>query len=382
MNDVLMPHVKDLFSLSFLQTSLVQSAFFIAYLVFGIPAGWLISKTGYKKGIMLALAIVVIGLLLFVLTPEFGTFTMVLLALFVLGSGITILQVAANPYIISLGSPETASSRLNLAGIFNSFATMINMIIGGSMLFVSHSSSITEKFEAMRGPYFFLGAVVILFAGIIGISKLPEIHFDTEQVGRRNLKGVWTYKHLLLGAGAIFFYVGAEVSIGNMLIEFLQQSKMGGYNKDEAKWFISIYFMMSMIGRFLGFLGLQKVKAERGLIFVSIMAVYFVIICMFTSGAVSRTSIIMLGLCNSIMWPCIFPLSLSGLGKYTSQGSGLLVTMVFGGAVIPLLQAYLAENVIGFNMSFIVVLACYIYILYFALVGHKWAKESESEVHE
>jgi FHS family L-fucose permease-like MFS transporter len=187
---------------------------------------------------------------------------------------------------------------------------------------------------------------------------------------------------LLLGAGAIFFYVGAEVSIGNMLIEFLQQSKMGGYNKDEAKWFISIYFMMSMIGRFLGFLGLQKVKAERGLIFVSIMAVYFVIICMFTSGAVSRTSIIMLGLCNSIMWPCIFPLSLSGLGKYTSQGSGLLVTMVFGGAVIPLLQAYLAENVIGFNMSFIVVLACYIYILYFALVGHKWAKESESEVHE
>lgn len=380
MNDVLMPHVKLLFDLSFMQASFVNFAFFIAYLVFGLPAGWLISKIGYKKGIMLALSILVLGMILFILTPEFGTFAMVLVALFVIGSGMTILQVAANPYIITLGSPETGSSRLNLAGGFNSFASMINTFIGGSLLLVPADSSIPEKFEAMRGPFFFIAAVVLIFAIIIGISKLPEIKYETRQdLSSSNIRGLWEYKHLFLGAGAIFFYVGAEVSIGNILIDYLHQPKMGGYTSADAKWFVLFYWMTCMIGRFLGFITLQKVKAERGLIFVSIMAVYFVFVGMFTSGVVSRTSIIMIGLCNSIMWPCIFPLSLSGLGKYTSRGSGLLVTMVFGGALIPLFQAYLAEYVMGYNLSFIVVLFCYLYILYFALVGHKWARQSAME---
>ena len=156
-------------------------------------------------------------------------------------------------------------------------------------------------------------------------------------------------------------------------MDYLHQPKIGGYTHEEAQWLVTIYWMLMMIGRFLGFLTLQKVRADRGLLFVSIMAVYFVFVGMFTSGYVSMSAIIMLGLCNSIMWPCIFPISLSKLGKYTSLGSGLLITMVVGGALIPLLQAYLAENVLGYNLSFVVMLVCYIYVLYFALVGNKWA---------
>jgi FHS family L-fucose permease-like MFS transporter len=374
MNDVLMPHVQNLFKLSFFQSNFIQSAFFIAFLVCGLPAGWIISKIGYKKGIMLALGVLTLGLILFILTPEFGTFNMVLVALFIMGCGITIAQVAANPYIISLGTPETGSYRLNLAGIFNSFARIINTIIGGTLMLLPPDSTVTEKFEVMRGPYFIMAALVLIFAAIIGISKLPEIHYDTEQeVATRDIKSIWHFKHLILGAGAIFFYVGAEVAIGGVLMDYLHQPKIGGYTHEEAHWLVTIYWMLMMIGRFLGFLTLQKVRADRGLLFVSIMAVYFVFVGMFTSGYVSMSAIIMLGLCNSIMWPCIFPISLSKLGKYTSLGSGLLITMVVGGALIPLLQAYLAENVLGYNLSFVVMLVCYIYVLYFALVGNKWA---------
>lgn len=376
MNNVLMPYVKELFNLTILQASLVQWAFYIAYLVCGFPAGWVISKIGYKRGIMLALGITGIGLIMFILTPIVGTFAMVLASLFVLGSGITIAQVAANPYTVALGSPDTGASRLTLANVFNSFATMVMPIIGGSMLFTVANSSLEDKFDAMRGPYFVLAAVVLIFAAIIGISKLPEIKYDTvQEIGGKNLKGMWQYKHLILGAGAIFCYVGAEVSVANMLTDFLAQPKMGAFTKEEANWFISVYWGSAFVGRFLGFILLQKVKAERALVFVSIMAVYFIFVGMFTSGIVSRVSIVVIGLCNSIMWPCIISSSLAGLGKYTSQGSGLLITMVFGGAIIPLIQAYLAENWIGVNLSYGVDLLCYIFILYFALVGPKWARE-------
>ena len=378
MNNVLMPYVKYLFKLSILQASLVQGAFYIAYLACSFPAGWLISKIGYKKAVMAALCITMVGLIMFIFTPEFGTFVMVLVSLFVIGSGITIAQVAANPYTIALGSEETGTSRLTLANVFNSFATMIIPIIGGSMLFVNDNTlTVAEKFEAMRGPYFVLAGVVLVFTAIIGISKLPEIKYDVVQegVGSNNLRGIWKFKHLILGAGAIFCYVGAEVSVGNMITDYLAQPKMGSYTAEEANWFVSFYWGSAMVGRVLGFILLQRVKAERALIFVSIMAVYFVFIGMFTSGIVSRSSIILIGLCNSIMWPCIISSSLAGLGKYTSQGSGLLLTMVFGGAIIPLIQAYLAENWIGVNLSYGVDLLCYIFILYFALVGPKWARE-------
>ena len=218
----------------------------------------------------------------------------------------------------------------------------------------------------------------MIFTIIIGISKLPEIKYDqVQQVGSNNIKGIWQFKHLILGAGAIFCYVGAEVSVGNMLTDYLAQPKMGGYSAGEANWFVSFYWGSAMVGRVLGYLLLQKVKADKALIFVALMAVYFTFVGMFTSGTVSRSSIILIGMCNSIMWPCIISSSLAGLGKYTSQGSGLLLTMVFGGAVIPLVQAYLAENVLGINLSYVVDLFCYIYILYFAFVGPKWAKQDE-----
>lgn len=383
LNDVLVPHMKNIFHLSTTQSTMVQFSFFLPYFFFSLPAGWLIGRVGYKKVIMIALGIVSLGLFLFISAVSYGVFEYFLVSLFVLGAGLTLAQVAANPYIIALGPIETGSSRLNLAGGLSSFANTVNIIIGGSLLFVGANASITEKIEAMKFPYFIMAGIVLLYAIVIGFSKLPQIRYVSEQATGSNLAGVWQYKHLLLGAGAIFAYVGAEVSIGTILIDFLQHKSMGEFSEVDAKWFVTLYWMGAMIGRFVGFFTLQKIKTERGLLFVSIMAVYLVFICMFTSGTVARTAIVMVGLCNSIMWPCIFPLSISGLGKYTSQGAGLLCTMVVGGAIIPMIQAFLAEETgLGYNFSFIIVLLCYIYILYFALVGHKVAaKEAEIYGH-
>jgi len=372
MNEIIVPELQNLFNLSFLESSFVQSSFFLAYFLCAFPAGWLITKVGYKKGILIALVILVIGLVLFIITPSYHNFYLVLGSLFVMGVGITIAQVVANPYIVALGTRETASSRLNLAGGFNSLATTVNTIIGGSMLLVaSDNMNAEEIIHSMRNPYFIMAGVVILLGILIYISKLPEIKYDDIQESKMEIGRLFKFKNLVLGAFAIFFYVGAEVSIGNVLIKYLQQPKMGGFTKDSAFWYVALYSVGAMVGRVVGFFTLQKIKAERGLIFVSIMAVYFVFVGMFTSGMVSRSCILMLGLCNSIMWPCIFPLAISGLGRYTTQGSGLVITMVVGGAIIPVFQAYLAENVIGYNLSFVVVLLCYVYILYYALVGHK-----------
>lgn len=383
LNDVLVPHMKNIFHLTTTQSTMVQFSFFLPYLLLSLPAGWLIGQVGYKKVIMIALGIMSLGLFLFISAVSYGVFEYFLVSLFVLGAGLTLAQVAANPYIIALGPIDTGSSRLNLAGGMNSFATSINTIIGGSLLFVGANASIVEKIDAMKFPYFIMAGIVLLYAIVIGFSKLPHIRYASEQATGSNLAGIWQYKHLLLGAGAIFAYVGAEVSIGTILIDFLQHKSMGGFSEVDAKWFVTMYWMGAMIGRFVGFFTLQKIKTERGLLFVSIMAVYLVFICMFTSGTVARTAIVMVGLCNSIMWPCIFPLSLSGLGKYTSQGAGLLCSMIVGGALIPMIQAFLAEETgLGYNYSFIIVLLCYIYILYFALVGHKVAaKEAEIYGH-
>ncbi|MBY0425500.1 MAG: glucose/galactose MFS transporter, partial [Cytophagales bacterium] len=193
---------------------------------------------------------------------------------------------------------------------------------------------------------------------------------DKNEVSSEDGNGAWGYRHLVLGAFAIFFYVGAEVAIGSILIDYLSQPFMGALKHEEAAKYVSWYWGGAMIGRFIGFFALQKVKAEKGLVFVSAIAIVLISIGMTTTGNIAIWSIVAVGLFNSVMWPCIFPLSLDGLGKYTSQGSGILVMMVVGGALVPLLQGFLAD-VIGYQMSFLVVLICYAYILFFGLKGHK-----------
>ncbi len=368
LNDILVPHFKDLFHLTNVGALLVQFCFFGAYFVMSIPSGWIVGRIGYKQGTLVALSVMGLGLLLFLPASILIFYPLFLFALFVVGSGLALLQVAVNPYIGALGSPETAASRLNLAGGFNSLATTIAPRIGAAFIFIAAGASTSELAHSVRMPYAVLAACAFFMAAVTALVHLPNV--IEKAPARSSADGsAWKFRHLRLGALAIFCYVGAEVAIGSMLINFLGQPSMGALSHAAAAHYVSLYWGGAMVGRFIGFIVLRRVRAERALAFVSASALLLVAIAVQTHGNVAMVAIVSCGLFNSIMWPCIFPLSLDGLGKFTSQGSGILVAMVVGGAVIPEIQGMLADA-FGYQRSFIAVLFCYAYIVYFALRGH------------
>ncbi len=369
LNDILIPHFKDLFHLKIVEALLVQFCFFGAYFVMSLPCGWIVGRIGYKTSIVVALAIMGIGLLLFLPASILIFYPLFLFALFVVGSGLALLQVAINPYVGALGPPETAASRLNLCGGLNSLATTIAPRIGAFFIFVGTAATTAELAMSVRMPYMILAAGAFLMAGITAMVHLPRL-IETNTGSSKVEGSAWKVNHLRLGAIAIFCYVGAEVAIGSIMINFLGQPSMGGMSHSEAAHYVSYYWGSAMIGRFIGFVAMQKIRAEKGLAFVAIMGLLFVGTGIIAHGQLAVWAIVCCGLFNSIMWPCIFPLSVRNLGPLTSQGSGILVTMVVGGAVIPEIQAYLADA-FGYQPSFIVVLLCYAYILFFAVKGYK-----------
>lgn len=368
LNDILIPHLKSLFDLQNWQAMLVQSCFFGAYFIMSIPAGKLISKIGYKKGSIVGLGVLAIGLLLFVPASIIISYGFFLFALFVVGSGITILQVIVNPYMGALGRPEKAATRLNLGGSLNSFATTIGPMIGAYFIFVE--GSLIERAAAVRIPYIGAAVLACLLAFVFSKVKLPSIIPVQKDNVQKDGTSAWNYSHLVLGALAIFFYVGAEVACGSIIINYFAEPDMGRLGETEASIFVSLYWGGLMVGRFIGIFALQKMKMERTLVVVSAMALFLVLITMFTHGEIAKWSVCAVGLFLSVMWPCIFPLGIRGLGSSTNQGSGIMVAMIVGGAIIPPLQGYLAD-VIGYHMSFTVVLVCFAYILYYAISGHK-----------
>ena len=372
MNDILIPHLKGLFDLKNWQAMLVQSCFFGAFFLMGGPAGWLIGKVGYKKGIIIALGVLAIGLLLFIPASMVVSYAFFLFALFIVGTGITILQVAANPYISALGRPDKAAMRLNLAGSFNSLATSIGPAIGAALIFVDASASITEKAESVRAPYIGLAIFVGIIALAISMVKLPSIipTEDKEDNAVDSDDSVWKYSHLVLGALAIFFYVGAEVACGSILINYFGLPEMGGMEEGEAAGYVSLYWSGLMVGRIVGIFALQKFKMEKALLFVSVIAMILVITTMVATGTVALWSIVAVGLCCSVMWPCIFPLGIAGLGKVTGKGSGIMLSMIVEGAVLPVVQGALADS-IGYSLSFSVVLIAFAYLAFYAVKGHK-----------
>ncbi|WP_158942759.1 sugar MFS transporter [Granulicella sp. S190] len=369
LNDILVPHFKDLFHLTNVTALLVQFCFFGAYFVMSVPSGWIVSKIGYKSGIVVALSVMGIGLLLFLPASVVIFYPLFLFALFVVGSGLALLQVAINPYIGALGSPETASSRLNLAGGFNSIATTIAPRVGAAFIFITAGASAAQLAHSVRMPYVILAACAFTMAIVTAFVQLPDV---IEKSGSRSNAGgsAWSFSHLRLGALAIFFYVGAEVAIGSIMIAYLGQPSMGGLSHEAAARYVSLYWGGAMVGRFIGFVALRKVNAQRALAFVSLVAALLIAVAIVTHGHVAMWAVVSCGLFNSVMWPCIFPLSVKGLGRFTSQGSGILITMVVGGAVIPEIQGFLSDT-LGYQRSFAVVLLCYIYIFFFAVRGHR-----------
>jgi FHS family L-fucose permease-like MFS transporter len=371
LNDVLIPHLKAIYTLSYFQAMLVQLCFFGAYFIVSMPAGALIRRIGYQKGAVTGLLIAAGGCVLFY-PASFGGYGLFLLAFFVLASGITVLQVAANPYVTVLGPPRTASSRLNLTQAFNSLGTTIGPSIGGLLILSTAGAAAGAAADAatVRGPYLALAGALALLAVLFFVAKLPQI-VESEDV---SLAGeghgsAWAHRHLVLGAIGIFLYVGAEVSIGSFLINFLGESHIAGLSHADAAKYVSIYWGGAMVGRFIGFVVMRVASPGKTLAVNSLLAIGLVLAATFGKGSVAMWAILAVGLCNSIMFPTIFSMALHGLGKYTGQGSGILCMAIVGGALVPFAQGALADA-IGVQASFMLPAACYAFILYF---GAKYA---------
>lgn len=382
LNDILVPFVKELFDFGYTEAALVQFCFFGAFFIMGYPASLILDKYGYKTGIVIGLVLMGVGALLFYPASVMVYYPLFLGALFVLATGVTMLQVAANPYVAVLGSPETAASRLNLAQGVNSVAKVIAPIFGGALILSGIEGLPKEQqAEAVQMPYVGLAIALFVLAGVFAFMTLPNLR-DLDSVKESNkisIKGrnsIFDFPYLLLGAGAIFMYVGAEVTIASFMVSFLGEESIAGLDSESASKYLSFYWGGLMVGRFVGAAVLQKMKSQTLLAIMSVAAILFLITGVTMSGWVAGWAIILIGFCNSIMWSNIFTLAIDGLGKFTSKGSGLLVMAIVGGAFVPLLHGYLADK-IGLQSSYSVAIFCYAYILFYAVSGYKIGKAKD-----
>ncbi len=380
LNDILIPHLKGVFDLSYSQAMLVQFCFFSAYFLVSLPAGIIVKKLGYQKGIVIGLVIAAIGCIGFYPAASMHSYPVFLLALFVLASGITLLQVSANPYVSMLGAAKTASSRLTMTQAFNSLGTTVAPYFGALLILneAAEGLSTQDSANAVQMPYLLLASMLLILAAIFAWIKLPEMNMSTEDTNTKDanaevLSGsAWQYKHLVLGAVGIFVYVGAEVSIGSFLVSFFAEPTIAGLAESEAAKYIAYYWGGAMVGRFIGAAVMQKVSGGKALAFSAGAAMILILIAIFTSGTLAMFAILLVGLCNAIMFPTIFSLAINGLGEHTSQGSSILCLAIVGGAIVPLLQGVLADS-IGIQPAFFLPIICYAFIAYYGLVGSKFS---------
>ncbi|HEY8401781.1 MAG TPA: sugar MFS transporter [Cytophagaceae bacterium] len=373
LNDILVPYLKKAFTLNYKQASLIQSFFFGAYGLISIPSSIIINKLGYKKGMILGFTGAAMGCLLFFPAVTIHSYPVFLFALFILASGIVLLQVTANPYVAILGPPETASARLTLNQAMNSVGTFIAPYFGTVLILSSLNDAGSS--DAVKIPYLGIAFTLILISLVISRISLPEIKAsDTDtslNTDKDKYNSAWQHVHLLLGAVGIFMYVGAEVAIGSYLVNYLGLDDVAGLNEENAGLLLPYYWGGAMAGRFAGAYVLRIFSPGKVLAFNASAAITLILFSINTTGNAAIYSMIAVGLCNSIMFPTIFTLAVKGLGKHTNQGSGILSTAIVGGAFIPLLQATLADmEGIGLRWAFLVPAVCYLYIVWYGLKGH------------
>lgn len=376
LNDILIPHLKAVYTLTYVQAMLVQFCFFGAYFLVSVAAGMLIKKIGYQRGVVVGLLVAAAGCAFFYPAAE-GGYGLFLFALFVLASGVTVLQVAANPYVTVLGDPRTASSRLTLTQAFNSLGTTVGPLLGGLMILsgaalgASGTGSMTAAAQAamVRTPYLMLAGVLLLLAIVFAAIRLPTIAHDGDAGQAHETTPILAHRHLVLGVGAIFLYVGGEVSLGSFLINFLGDSRVASLSQADAAHYVSFYWGAAMVGRFAGFAAMRYISPGKALMFNAGGAVVLLLCSILGRGQLAMWSILMIGLCNSIMFPTIFSMALRGLGVRTGQASGLLCMGIVGGALVPFAQGLLADT-IGLRASYLVPVACYVFVFYY---GWKYA---------
>jgi MFS transporter, FHS family, L-fucose permease len=383
LNDILVPHLKSIFDLSYARVMLVQFAFFSAYFLFSVPWSKVVNRIGYQRTMVVGLLTMALGAFLFLPAASAASYPLFLTALVVLAAGITGLQVSANPYVVVLGKPETASSRLDLTQAFNSLGTTIAPKLGGLLILATAPMAIEELHQlsphalhayrvqeaaSVKMPYTVICIALVLLAVVIGTFRLPKIEHAEHRAGVND--SIWKHPNLILGAVGIFTYVGAEVSIGSFLVNFFGLPEIAGFSAKTAAGFVSFYWAGSMIGRFLGAGLLRRVRPGNLLGLCAICAATLVSASMILGGHTAMWSILSVGLFNSIMFPTIFSLGVAELGPLTGSGSGILTMAIVGGAVLPVIQGVIADHV-GIHHAFFLPLLCYLYILFYGLSGSK-----------
>jgi len=387
LNDVLVPHLKSVFSLDYTRIMLIQFTFFGAYFLVSLPSGKVVSVFGYKNSIIMGLCVAGLGALMFypaAAIPSYGVF---LSALFVLASGITLLQVAANPYVSLLGPPRGASSRLNLSQAFNSLGTTLAPKFGGLLILsttvlstaafakldAAHQAAYRlQQAEMVQMPYIGIAITLFVLAVIVYLFHLPAISAVEEHTVEpaHPFRAALHHRHLFFGVIAIFVYVGAEVSIGSFMINYISLPDIGDMPEMRAAGFVSLYWGGAMLGRFIGSALLQRIDARKLLGAFACVAALLVLTTMLSHGLLAVWSVVCIGLFNSIMFPNIFTLGIEGLGPLTGRASSLLIMAIVGGAVIPVLQGMLADR-FGVHHAFILPLLCYLYIVFYGFKGSR-----------
>lgn len=356
LNDILVPYLKAIFALSYSQAALVQFCFFAAYGLTSIPFSKLIERVGYQKGMVIGFALAALGCLLFYPAVILHTYALFLGALFVLASGIVLLQVAANPCVSVIGPKETASSRLTMAQAFNSLGTFIAPLFGAYFILSALTNS--THAEGVVYPYFFIAFVLIVIALVL--SRINLTGMETGVADESAWLDVLKEKSLLLGVIGIFAYVGAEVAIGSFLVNYVMD--IGQVTETQAAPLVALYWGGAMVGRFIGIFTLKAFAPAKVLMTHALLSVILILISMQTSGTLAISSMVLVGLCNSIMFPTIFTLGIKGLkAGQEKKGSGLLATAILGGAIVPLLTGLLADR-LGLHHAFILPVICYFYI--------------------
>jgi FHS family L-fucose permease-like MFS transporter len=385
LNDILIPHLKKLFGLSDFQSSLIQTAFFGGYFLAALPAGWVMRRLGYRGGIVTGLVVCAAGAALFIPAAAVRAYPLFLGALFVLACGQCFLEVGANPYVTTLGPPETAPWRLNTAQAFNSLGAVITPIIGARFILsgIEHtavdlagmSPAQLEAYRAMeagmlRGPYLTIAGIFLLMALVFWRAHLPEVAEDAGGVDDRGgLLHIWAHRHLARGVVAQFLYVGAQVGVASFVIRFVQRAMPGTPEKTAAEY-LTLHLLGFMLGRVLTAGALKYVRAPAMLAAFAGGALVAASVAVTASGAAAVWMIVALGFFHSLMFPTIFALSLEALGRDTKLGASLLVMSIVGGAIIPAAMGWISDRS-SIQTAFAVPLVCYAYVLHFALRGHR-----------
>ena len=397
LNDALIPHLQSIFSLNYVQASLIQLAFFGSYFIFAQPAGKLVEWVGYQRTMVIGLVTMGAGALLFVPAATAASYAFFLSAQVVLAAGVTLLQVAANPYVTILGPPETASSRLNLTQAFNTLGDTVApyvgsvLILGGAAVAAKssatlHGSALTadriQQAASVKLPYIVLAGILIVLALAIALYRFPRLEVTRDfRPSSLNAKedSVWNHPHLYLGAVAIFIYVGAEVSIGSFLVKYLADPTIAGLSLQQGAKLVAFYWGGMMVGRFIGSAVMQKISAAGLLAWSGVGAAILVLCSLLGTGHFAAITILAVGLFNSIMFPTIFTLAVAELGPLTGRGSGLLVQGIVGGALIPVLMGFLADRY-GIHHSLFLPFLCYLFVIYYGWRGYRIAP-SEPHAH-